>query len=1375
MAGNTIATAWIQVLPSLDGLQAALVRASAGAVLTPKVQPAASSGKLFNTAGKTFASLFNSSFGKNTQTGIRSAFQASLSRITSQFQSSGSASGKSFNAALRKYFGNDGISSYLKIGAAVASVGSLTAAFTGLGSTIVSIGNQWGQTTAMIKNAVGDTEDWRQALESTLDSANDVGVTVKDMAETSARLVTLAPNTIPDYETAVKFSSLLSKDMIATGASTQETNSAMRQITQALGKGVVNGDELTSIMENAPQIAQFLADELGVSVGELKELGKEGNISGDALRDAVLNNADEINKQFAAMPITADRAFNQIVNDLNVRMSDAAVKISQSLGKGLTAISTSGIADSIGKGLEGLVPLAESIGNAMANVANQFAPAIEKAFDPDNVSGFVQPLTDMFDKLSQMSFDDMMSAIQQFGTIATIAFIAVNGGVDGLIGRIPIVGQKLLSAKNTLVDLTAAGGAAFGEIVDATGRGINGLGRFVESLGDVFDKMDESNRATTEFRNTIEKLDFSALGSAGDGIRQVADDMNRGVVSIKQGVQQINDGLQDVDTSKLPKGFDEAFEKIQNIASKQGNGIVNDVRSMVTRSQTIIGELSETAASLRISVQLNEGTTRSTAAELRSYLTSLVSEVTGIHIPDFLSPAIGSMVATSVNEINAIIDAARRVGTTAGSLLAAGLKSAGFNADGFKTQFDSIANMAKTTASNIASAFSDNRFTSGVTRMVSEFSAKFPRISQVAKSSMNIVSDSVDAVRTHFGSLSNAAQTAFSKMASAASKVAGKSIKGIGSALSGVSGAFAGLGRMAGSLGITGALFTGLAAGVTALWNTDPAQLGDTFDTALAQMTAGLEKAQTQLPAMASALSDALPDIVSTVVEMLPGLASAFGQVVFTLASALKDNMPALLAGFSTMFDGLVQQIPTVLPQLINGFALLFDSIAANLPGMVIGLSNAFILAIQAIGQALPTALPTIMSGFTGLFNGVAAQLPSLTQNIANAIPTLVNGLASALTTSAPSLINGVAGLVTTIAAQLPTLLPVVAQGIVTLVSSLVAQLPTLVQAIVTAIPMILTSIVQAIVAATPVVVNGLVSLITQIAAELPSLIQTVIDAVPTLIGQVLPAIAEAAPQIVEGVTTVITTLVAELPSIFQTFIAAIPQLIVTVADTIISNAPTIIGGFGQAIISLAAALPGLFVSVIAVIPSIVVSIASGFAGLGAKILGHIKDIPSKIKGLFSGAGSWLINAGKSIINGFLNGLKSAWSGVTDFVSGIGDWIVEHKGPLSYDRRMLIPAGKAIMGSLGDGLKTGFEQEVRPFIDSVSTELSDGLNVTAGVKVERTMSSRYAGSAYDAFQNGGYTGVTIEKVEASPLSDVDLVARRFGYALDRQMIGSVRP
>ena len=105
-------------------------------------------------------------------------------------------------------------------------------------------------------------------------------------------------------------------------------------------------------------------------------------------------------------------------------------------------------------------------------------------------------------------------------------------------------------------------------------------------------------------------------------------------------------------------------------------------------------------------------------------------------------------------------------------------------------------------------------------------------------------------------------------------------------------------------------------------------------------------------------------------------------------------------------------------------------------------------------------------------------------------------------------------------------------------------------------------------------------------------------------------------------------------------------------------------------------------------------------------VVSWFRGIPGTIGGFFSGAGTLLYNAGASIISGFLNGLKSMWSNVTGWISGIGDWIKAHKGPISYDRRLLIPAGQAIMTGFAQGLNNGFDNHVETAISHANRRLA---------------------------------------------------------------------
>lgn len=132
----------------------------------------------------------------------------------------------------------------------------------------------------------------------------------------------------------------------------------------------------------------------------------------------------------------------------------------------------------------------------------------------------------------------------------------------------------------------------------------------------------------------------------------------------------------------------------------------------------------------------------------------------------------------------------------------------------------------------------------------------------------------------------------------------------------------------------------------------------------------------------------------------------------------------------------------------------------------------------------------------------------------------------------------------------------------------------------------------------------------------------------------------------------------------------------------------------------------GFFSGLGSTIVNIFNSAANGARNAWNGVVGWFRGLPGSIVGFFGNAGSILYNAGASIISGFLNGLKSMWSNVTGWISGIGDWIKAHKGPISYDRRLLIPAGQAIMTGFAQGLNTGFDNSVETAISRANRRLA---------------------------------------------------------------------
>lgn len=135
-----------------------------------------------------------------------------------------------------------------------------------------------------------------------------------DTAASVAKLTTLAGNAFGDINQAVLFVETFNKQMVLSGASAMEASSAIYQITQAMASGVLQGEELKSVLENAPMVAKTIADYLGVSTGTVKTMASEGLITSQIVRDAMLSAVDETNAKMATMPMTWAQVWTSFQN-----------------------------------------------------------------------------------------------------------------------------------------------------------------------------------------------------------------------------------------------------------------------------------------------------------------------------------------------------------------------------------------------------------------------------------------------------------------------------------------------------------------------------------------------------------------------------------------------------------------------------------------------------------------------------------------------------------------------------------------------------------------------------------------------------------------------------------------------------------------------------------------------------------------------------------------------------------------------------------------------------------------------------------------------------------------------------------------------------
>ena len=469
----------------------------------------------------------------------------------------------------------------------------------------------------------------------------------------------------------------------------------------------------------------------------------------------------------------------------------------------------------------------------------------------------------------------------------------------------------------------------------------------------------------------------------------------------------------------------------------------------------------------------------------------------------------------------------------------------------------------------------------------------------------------------------------------------------------------------------------------------------------------------------------------------------SLGEDIQPALQALMETTSTFLFGnLIPMIGNILKQIPNLILGGIKGvFSGIFgEGLGSIMGGIVTALGSAFIAfkafsAVSGMLSGIPAVLTTIKTAVTGLFTAMSANPIGIA--IA-AIAALTAGLVYFFTQTEmgrqiwQGFMDWFSGVWQSVAPVLTEVWNGIVETATTVWNNMMAVVAPIIQAVVDFIRSVWDGISlwwtenQGLIQQT----------FTTVWNAIQTVIQTVMPIIQSIIETAMNILAPFIETTWNNICTVVTTVWELIKIAIQTAMDVISGIIKAVMAIINGDWGTAwnaIKGVGEAIWKgLSAAGKAIFDGFAQILSNIwntIKSVASSaWEGLKSTVLGLIdglvqgaqrawesmkqgvSDLVSNVTSIFDGIRNIdLWSAGKAILDGFLGGLKSAWDSVTDFVGGIAGWIRDHKGPIEYDRKLLIPAGNAIMQGLDRGLQDRFK-DVKKSVVGMAGEISNAFS-----------------------------------------------------------------
>lgn len=354
----------------------------------------------------------------------------------------------------------------------------------------LNISDELVQTTSRLNMMNDGVQTTAELVNMVYAAAQDARGSFSQMADVIARFGNNAKDAFSSSEEVVAFADLIQKQMTIAGASTQEAANAELQLSQALGSGVLRGDELNSIFEQAPNLIQNIADYLDVPIGKIREMAADGELSADVVKAAIFSAADDINSKFNEMPMTWGQMWQSMQNTALIAFQPVLQRLNDLANSEAFQTFIQGAIEAmatLANILLNVFDLAVSIGTFIGDNWSIIAPIVYGIVAALTAYIAISAIVAAINGVMAIA-EGVKAAAQMMATGATFAETAAQQGLNAALMACPLTWIIMLilalivvifAVCNAIAKMTGIANSGFGVI---TG-GVNVVIQFFKNLG----------------------------------------------------------------------------------------------------------------------------------------------------------------------------------------------------------------------------------------------------------------------------------------------------------------------------------------------------------------------------------------------------------------------------------------------------------------------------------------------------------------------------------------------------------------------------------------------------------------------------------------------------------------------------------------------------------------------------------------------------------------------------------------------------------------------------------------------------------------------------------------------------------------------------